>query len=179
MGYQTIDAADVPDRHPVAELRDRWRGIADAGGIAAWSRFDPLDFPHVLPWVLLLRQEEPGDPERLRYVVCGEGCRQIFGYTYQGKLFGEDLPVEAVARRRREFAAVRDGRGPLFSASPLPLHGREFIDVYRGVFALSSAEGVVDRYLVVLAPQNIRVAESVSNSRRNDVPLLAGRAQRH
>lgn len=158
MSYRSIESSEVPALHPVAQIRDVWPTLAGAGGIASWRHFDPFAYPQVLPWVLLLRQEDPAEPDRLRYAVCGDGCRQTFGFSYQGKWFGDDLPEQAVASRLAEFAAIREGRGPVYSFSPLPISDREFIEVYRGVFGFSSDGSLVDRYLVVLAPDNVRVA---------------------
>lgn len=157
MGYRSIDPWTVPARHPVARIRDSWADLAAADGTVPWSRFDPLDHPGVLPWVLLLRAEDPAQLDRFRYAICGDGCRQSFGFSYQGKMFGEDLPAEAVTQRLAEFEAIRAGQGPLYSYTPLPVAGRGFISVYRGVFGFSADDGVVDRYMVVIAPDNVRV----------------------
>lgn len=158
MSYRSIEPSEVPALHPVAQIRDVWPSLAGEGGVASWRRFDPFDYPQVLPWVLLLRQEDPAEPGRLRYAVCGDGCRQTFGFSLQGKWFGDELPAAAVANRLAEFAAVRQGRGPIYSFTPLPISDREFIQVYRGVFGFSSDGAGVDRYLIVLAPDNVRVA---------------------
>ena len=157
MSCRPVDASEIPVLHPVAVLRDAWSERADGSGIVPWSRFDPLDFPQVLPWVLLLRQDDPRQPDRLRYTICGDGCRQTFGFSYQGKWFGDDLPAETVSQRLQEFSAVRAGRGPLYAFTPCPVPGRDFIDVYRGVFGFSSAPGLTDRFMIVLAPHNVRV----------------------
>jgi hypothetical protein len=187
MGFRSIDPSEIPGLHPVAQIRDGWPRLSGGSGIAAWSRFDPLDFPEVLPWVLLLRQEDPADPRRLRYTICGDGCRQTFGFSYQGKLFGEDLPAEAVAQWLREFSAIRHGQGPLYSFTPLPVSDREFIDIYRGVFGFSEDGRRVDRFLVVLAPDNVRVtsrrapvAEPSAPSRTGvrNAPRASGRPPR-
>lgn len=158
MGYRSVDPADIPAMHPVAQIRDVWPALAGSGGIAPWQRFDPLDHPQVLPWVLLLRQDDPKAPDRLRYAICGDGCRQTFGFSYQGSWFGDGLPQAAANRRMTEFAAVRAGRGPVFTFSPLPLRDRDFISVYSGVFGFSSDGRSVDRLLIVLAPENVRLA---------------------
>ena len=164
MPFRAIDPQSVPPQHPVACLRDAWPAMCGPDGIVSWSSFDPLDIPQVLPWVLLLRQDDPVDPARLSYVICGEGCRQTFGFSYQGKTFGEDLPPSAVARRLQEFATVRAGGGPLYSETPLPVPGRDFIEVYRGVFGLSTDGEWVDRILIVIAPVSIRLPARSSPS---------------
>lgn len=175
MGYRAIDPSEIPALHPVAQIRDRWIELADASGIAPWDRFDPLDHPAVLPWVMLLRQDDPAEPGLLRYAICGDGCRQTFGFSYQGKMFGEDLPPEAVRERLNEFAVIRAGRGPLYSFTPLPVSDREFIDVYRGVFGFASAGHAVDRIFVVLAPTNVRL--TARQSARTDM-TAANHAQK-
>jgi|GEM_PF-908050 len=144
MSYRPVDPAEIPEQHPVAELRDGWGERADSRGIVSWSQFDPMDFAHILRWVMLLRRED-----------------------------GADLPADAVARRLAEFAAIRAGQGPLYSFTPLPVSDREFIDVYRGVFGLGSTEGVVDRYMVVLAPANVRAASRAAARRdgRGEDPM--------
>ena len=177
MSYRSIDPSEMPGLHPVAQIRDRWHDLADGAGIAPWSRFDPLDYPSVLPWVLLLRQEDPAAPDRLRYTICGDGCRQTFGFSFQGKVFGEDLPSDAVAQRLAEFKAVRAGRGPIYSFTPLPVSDRDFIDVYRGVFGFTVDGRNVDRFLVVLAPDNVRVQTRCPPPRatRDEAPERLGR----
>ena len=173
MSYRSIEPSEVPALHPVAQIRDVWPTLAGAGGVASWRHFDPFDHPQVLPWVLLLRQDDPAEPDRLRYAVCGDGCRQTFGFSFQGRWFGDGLPELAVKSRLAEFRAIRDGRGPIYSFTPLPISEREFIEVYRGVFGFSTDGILVDRYLVVLAPDNVRVA-----GRRPGYPeqTVAGRA---
>src|SRR3546814_15522740 len=114
-----------------------WPTLAGAGGVASWRCFDPFDHPQVLPWVLLLRQEDPADADRLRYAVCGDGCRQTFGFSFQGRMFGDGLDDAVVASRMAEFAAIRDGRGPTYSFPPLPFRpdercvGKEGVSTFR------------------------------------------------
>src|SRR3546814_19446555 len=71
---------------------------------------------------------------------------------------GDVLEDAVVASRMAEGASSRDGRGAIYSFTPLPISDREFIEVYRGVFGFTSDGSSVDRYLVVLAPENVRVA---------------------
>lgn len=128
---------------------------ASGGLIGDWRQFDPMMVGKILPWVLLLREEETEAGPVLRYRICGDGCRQIFGFSYQDKIFGEDLPPDAVATRLEEFREVRTGGGPIFSMTDLPIPGKHFQAVYRGVFAFCSEDGKIDRILVVIALQEV------------------------
>ena len=92
-----------------------------------------------------------------RYVVCGTGCTEMVGFSYQGKVFGEGLPPDAVARRQAEFDRVCAGEGPLFSQTELPVPGRDFVGVYRGVFPFATVAVTVDRLFVVIADIGLRL----------------------
>lgn len=155
-----IGLAELPEKHPVGVFHAFWRGVADEDEqIAPWASFDPADHPRILPWILLLKLEgvtAAGDPA-WRYSVCGTGCIDLFGFSHQGKLFGEDLPPEAVAQRRAEFDRVCNGTGPLFSRTELPIAGRSSIQICRGVFPFSNGGPNVDRIVVVLAEAKLEI----------------------
>ncbi len=155
MSFKEIDLASVPDRHPVAVFAKFWQQAADGKAVARWERFDPADHPRALPWIMLLKREPGGEfagGPRLRYAVCGTSLNSLFGFSYQGKLFGEDLPPDAVVRRRVEFDRVMAGSGPLYSHTELPIPDKDFHLVYRGVFAFENGGDEVDRICVVIAP---------------------------
>ncbi len=155
MSFKEVNLQDIPERHPVVAFAKFWQQAAGGASVARWERFDPADHPRTLPWIMLLKRE-PG-PEYaggppLRYAVCGTSLSTLFGFSYQGKLFGEDLPPDAVVRRRAEFDRVMAGSGPLFSHTELPIPNKDFHLVYRGVFAFENGGDEVDRICVVLAP---------------------------
>ena len=105
--------------------------------------------------MLLLKPDADG---HLYYAISGTGCDTIFGYTYQGRRFGEGLPVDAFEARKKEFErAVRDQK-PLYSRVMLPVLNREFIEVYRGVFPFLSADLNLEAMVVVIAPIEQRIA---------------------
>ena len=141
--------------------------------VCPWDRFDPVDHPRMLPWIILLKREHGPSitgGARLRYAVCGTGITELFGFSNQGNLFGENLPPETVVHYRDEFERVMAGSGPIFSRTELPVPGRDFYDVYRGVFAFTSANGAggfgngneapaVDRICVILAPADLDICQ--------------------
>lgn len=155
-----VGLAELPATHPVGVFHSFWRDVADESGeVAPWASFDPADHPKILPWILLLKHEghsEAGDPI-WRYGVCGTGCIELFGFSHQGKVFGEGLAPDATAQRRAEFDRVSKGSGPLFSQSELPIPGRESIRICRGVFPFSSDGQSVDRIMVILAEAGLEI----------------------
>lgn len=157
MSIREISLGEIPAVHPAAVFHRFWEAAAEGRAWAPWRSFDAVDHPGVLPWVLLLKSE-PGDSgaTRWRYVVCGTGCTKLFGFSYQGKLFGTGMPAEAAAERLAEFQRVVQGSGPLFFDSHLPIPTREFVRVLRGIFPFSTGEGEIDRLFVVVAREDAR-----------------------
>lgn len=157
MSFREVAASEIPPGHPVSVFYRFWAGAAADRPSAPWAAFDATEHPSILPWVLLLKRETPSDsPEasQWRYVVCGTGCSDLFGFSYQGKLFGEGLPPEAVADRKAEFDRAVAGAGPQFSHTQLPIPDRDFLPIFRGVFPFSSEDGEIDRLFVVLAKED-------------------------
>lgn len=149
-----IAFADVPARHPVGVMLRHWSDWGGDRQCIGWTTFDPIAFPKLLPWVLLLRPEEDGC---LRYAVSGGKCDRMFGIRYQGKVFGEGLPPEAVAARREEFDIAVNERRALLSRVKIPLEGKDHTEIYRGVFPFLSEHGALERLLVLAAPVDLRI----------------------
>lgn len=156
MTLRPVSLGEIPERHPVAAFHRFWTAAAQGQPWAPWTAFDAAEHPSILPWVLLLRREPAG----WRYTVCGTGCTALFGFSYQDKLFGEDLPPEAAAQRQVEFDRALAGQGPQFSHTRLPVPGKDYVQVFRGVFPFASGSDGVDRLFVVLAGDEARVPET-------------------
>lgn len=160
MPYKKISVLDLPAAHPVAVFAAFWTLAAHGRAALPWSVFDPAEHKDVLPWVLLLKREPEADPalaQSWSYAICGTGCTELFGQSYQDKVLGESLSPLALAERQSEIAQVMAGSGPLFSHTPLPCEGREFLRVFRGVFAFAEDDGVIDRLFCVVAREDERL----------------------
>jgi len=144
-----IGLEDIPETHPVARMANWWVGLAENDGTPPWSAFDPIDHRLILPWILLLRPMEDG---RLKYVVSGTWCDELFGFSYLGKFFGDNLPPDAAKARKDEFDRAVTNREPLYSKVNLPVENKEFIKVIRGVFPFLTDNGDIERIMVVIAP---------------------------
>lgn len=151
MAHEEIQLNDIPAAHPVAVFADFWIAAAADRPAPEWREFDATQHPKVLPWVLLLQPEPNGS---LRYSICGTGCTSVFGFSYEGKEFGDGLPAEAVEIRKKEFARAQAGEAPLFSKSSVPIENREYIDVFRGVFPFLAPDLTLQRMMVVISPVN-------------------------
>lgn len=160
MAIRAVDLSEIPAAHPVAAFHRFWIDAAKGGGWAPWSAFDATQHPAILPWVLLLKREQAaaeGAGFAWRYSVCGTGCTGLFGLSYQGKLFGEDLPPDAAKQRMAEFDRASRGEGAQFSSTRLPIPDKDFVKVFRGIFPFAAGTAGVDRLFVVLARQDTRI----------------------
>ncbi|MEX0300506.1 MAG: hypothetical protein AB3N28_15640 [Kordiimonas sp.] len=148
--FLNIEVEEIPEIHPVRLFHKVWQSNVGSGYPVPWSSYKPQEIADVIPWLLLLERQED---DTYLYKVCGTSCESLFGMTYQGKTFGEDLPVEAVRQRRQEFDWIETGGKPIFSATTLPIPERDYREVFRGVFGFSSDGESIDKIGVVIAPK--------------------------
>lgn len=87
---------------------------------------DPLDIPHLLPYIYLLEWE--GD--RLVYRIAGENVNGLFSRQLTGRYFDEVVPKEPYKVVFPYFKAVFDMKATLFKGRII-LRGREFMDFER------------------------------------------------
>ncbi|MGK2739744.1 PAS domain-containing protein [Tepidicaulis sp. LMO-SS28] len=148
----------IPDRHPVARYADYHKERAQQDGVLRRQDFDPIEIPRIIPWMLILEQTEIEGRIEFLYRLAGTGCREIFGIDYTGKILGEDLPADAAAERRREIIEVLDEKQPRYTRTQIPIAGREFITILRGVFPVSRKSGA-DCVHIIIAPEKIQLAK--------------------
>lgn len=148
--FEHIDATVIPDDHPVSVFYSSWLEVEQEQQHVSWHHMNPKHIAEALPWLLLLEANGTG---RYKYVICGTGCEDLFGFSYQGKFFGESLPVDAVEQRQKEFDIIESGGGPLFSVTTIPIPEKDNKEIYRGVFGFASDVGKIDKIGVVLAPR--------------------------
>jgi hypothetical protein len=156
--YREIAFAEIPERHPVSVFHAYWLSKTGASGVPLRNDINPMDIPTVVPWLMILETvESRKDGLIFRYRLAGTGCTEMFGIDYTGKTFGEGLLVAEAERREREFLRIIKDHEPVFSWAPLPIEGRDFITVYRGVFPVSSTGDKVDRIFAVVARDSLRL----------------------
>ena len=149
MAYALVNLADIPAGHPVHQFAKFWQAKRGPSGCLERPKFDPLDVHKIMPFIMILELKMDGDAKTFHYRLCGTGCVDLFGIDYTGKTLGEDLPPEATETRRAEFEAVMTSRQPVYSTTNLPIEGRDFITVYRGVFPVcSQSQDVVQIFVV-------------------------------
>ena len=155
VSYQEVLLNDIPAQHPVRLFSDFWMSNKSDSFVPLRGAIEPTKIPAILPWLLLLEVIEIENKQQFRYRLTGTGCRELFGIDFTGKLLGEGLTQDGADARFREFGKVVETSQVVYSSSKLPIADRSFLNVYRGVFPVSTNGYQVNQIFVVIAHEEL------------------------
>lgn len=152
----------LPALHPVAQFRVHYDAFAGPGGLAR-SSFNPVLMPEVLPWLAIYEPvfADHGALMDFRYRLHGTGLNQLEGAEHTGRLLSEALSSTYLQARRRDMDACLSSNRPVIRSSFIEKEGREFIEVYRGFFPVSTHGGKANQIFCVTARQDLRCRRPV------------------
>ncbi|HWA49664.1 MAG TPA: PAS domain-containing protein [Dongiaceae bacterium] len=139
------------DRAELRDLAATWRGWAKGRALPLRDRFDPVDFPKLLPWIVLMEilPEAPELDARIRYVGS-----EIVHYFSSANITGttlSDLGPIYWDRWADVGRQVRQARGPLcFQGAPF-LVGKAHVNFEMLVLPLSKTGEGVDFLILALS----------------------------
>jgi hypothetical protein len=142
------------------QLLERWRDWAKTDSLPMRARFDPIDFPRLLPWVILaeILPEAPRFDARLRYL--GSEIVHFFQSENLTGTLVSDLPTPYDQRWSDVGERAMAARGPLFLEGKPYQVDLSFVPFEILVLPLSKTGGSVDFLILALA---------ISHERRVDV----------
>lgn len=150
--YRLTSIESISERHPVRAFDAYWRRHAVDGLVPQRSQINPAEIAGILPWLLVLEVNRFGATTDYRYRLAGTGCTEIFGVDYTGKSLGDNLTPEGTEIRRREFEQTLQDGEPIISSTNLPIRGKDFIRVHRGVYPVRASAAQADQIFVAIAP---------------------------
>jgi hypothetical protein len=133
------------------QLLEQWREWAQTGSLPLRARFDPVDFPRLLPWVILgeVLTDAAKFDARMRYI--GSEIVHFFkSENLTGKLVS-DLPPPYDRRWSEVGEKVVAARAPVFFEGRPFMVDTEFVPFEMLALPLSKAGEAVDFVLVGLA----------------------------
>jgi hypothetical protein len=147
--FNSISLNDFPLDHPVVTFHKYWGDFFKGSGPVAWSSFNPMKTPNVLPWIMLL---DCLNDDIYRFRVFGTGCQQLFGSDQTGEIFGYNVDNIFVCQAKKKFGQLKTGASPMFHAGNLPFINQAHIQVLGATYGLSTNGESIDRIIAIAAP---------------------------
>lgn len=135
----------------LCDLLERWRGWAQSGMLPLRAQFDPMEFPRVLPWMVLAEvlAAPPGFDARMRYIGS-----EIVHYFDSRNLTGARVSdLEPIYARRWSDVCekVITARAPLFFEGRPFMVDKAFVLFEMLALPLSKGGQTVDFVVLALA----------------------------
>ena len=161
MLHHEIDRSAVPPLHPVDLYTEYFMSVKDREGVLRASDYDPLDIPMLLPWLMVLDETSFRGAALHRFRFVGTRLCEILGADFTGRSLSEAIAPTELERRLCEFDEVRSLRKQIYTRGGVPVPGREFIEITRGVFpVVREGERDVCQFHIVVAPAELRIQKS-------------------
>jgi len=153
--FEHVDPEKLLPLH--REMFDYWLAKKPGSGLPARADFDPVDFPNIIPWVLMLDVVPTSSAPRYRFRLFGTGLVKRAGKDLTG-LYLEDAFPES-QQQAYFFDAVdlviRDAE-PVGYLGHSMILGREYIQVVGLLLPLASNGRDVDIILGVNLKRDLR-----------------------
>lgn len=131
--------AGLPDER-LRLLADYWVARRSADGVPARAAIDPLDFPTLLPNIMLIERVVENGNDRYRFRLAGTDIARFTGRELTGRFLDEVVPADyhEYVRQMNRVALTR--RRPVYSSSLYHDKG-DFVNAitYRLIMPLTSS----------------------------------------
>ncbi|UTW56144.1 PAS domain-containing protein [Kordiimonas sp. SCSIO 12610] len=154
-----LSVEDIDERHPVRRFNAFWHDNLDDQGVFKRSFFKPATCHAILPWIVILEHHASDTEPEFLYRLCGTGFTELAGREFTGQYLENVVDPKAAKSMKQELLDCLKSRTPQYSQTELPVEGRDFIKVQRGVFPVSTDGSVIDQFFVVIAQHDCRIAE--------------------
>ena len=142
------------ERPELLALLEQWHGWAQVEPIPLRKRFDPVDFPKLLPWVILAEVlgDQPHFDARYRYLGT-EIVHNFKSANLTGTRISDLAPI--FARRWSEVCEkVIATRGPQFFRGAPFMVDKAFLKLEMLALPLSRAGDAVDFVVIAMTPDS-------------------------
>jgi len=157
LSYREISIDEIPAGHPVRLFDAYWKSLPKTGNAPSRKDITPAGITaSILRWMMVLEVVDIAGKTEFKYRLMGTGCVELCGMDYTGRLLGDRLTEAGTTARKSEFTRLMQDFTPIYTWSELPVPDRTFINVYRGVFPVTSSDGEVDQMFLVIARDDMR-----------------------
>jgi hypothetical protein len=149
-----IDSNDIPPESLVLELHHYWRSLARADQLPSRSQIDPVDIARILlPWIFMVDVLNDGCKPDYRYRLAGTSNVRLVGRDPTGKLASSIFRDDDRTFMMETFHTTVRERQPTYWHAAVPHDKYHFVNVYRGIFPLSSDGEKVDILIAAAVPE--------------------------
>ena len=149
MRFEDITPDQIPEGSPVDAFRQLWAQKKQPNGAIARSDMRPETIPKLMPWVLILEHAVLDGRATFKCRFCGTKVRDLLGFNATGRTLEDMQDPDAIEPRMKEYTSVLESGEPSFKVADLPIKGREFMAIFRGVFPASSDGTHADQIVLV------------------------------
>ncbi|UTW56513.1 PAS domain-containing protein [Kordiimonas sp. SCSIO 12610] len=156
--FHSIDLDSIPEAHPVYVFNRFWSDHLSADGIMRRSEFDPMDVPQIIPWMNVFDYDPGAIGNEFSYRLSGTGIVKLFGGELTGHKLGHMMQQQGLKERlAADMFRCLESKIPAFSESYVVLEGVDPVDIYRGLFPVSTNGTSIDQLFAVLADKNLKL----------------------
>lgn len=143
-----IALSDIPETHPVQGFTRIYESVKKPDGWFMRSDFDPVEHPHILPWIMIAEEVEGG---KYKTRLMGTGTIDLIGEDFTGRLFDDMADKEIWALRSKEIKLAASRGEPQYSMSLIEPDYGDAWKAYRGIFPCRQEDKKL--FFFVLAPE--------------------------
>lgn len=142
--------AGLPDER-LRRLADYWFARCDEGGVPARASIDPVDFPDLLPNIMLIERVIEDGRDRYRFRLAGTDIARYTGRELTGRFLDDVVPADYYDYVRQMNRVALSRRQPIYSSSLYHDSG-DFVNAitYRLIMPLISTEQAGDPDMILV-----------------------------
>lgn len=148
-----IEKTALPPESLVLDLDDYWRSLMTGDQPPPRSKLDPSAIgPTLLPWLFMADVVRDGETFDYRYRLAGTKNVQLVGREPTGKMASSIFKAEDRAFILETFHVTVNEARPTYWRAAVPHERHRYVDVFRGLFPLSTDGSNVDILLGAAVP---------------------------
>ncbi|UTW56145.1 PAS domain-containing protein [Kordiimonas sp. SCSIO 12610] len=141
----------ISSGHPVKHFGEFWQANKNEDGLFPRAAFNPARCLNILPWVVILKYEQTEHGPEFFFRLCGTGFTELVGRELTGDNVRTSIRPDLADSMVDDLAGCLESGKPRFYDMLVPVQGREFIRVQRGVFPVSSDGRQNDQLFIIVA----------------------------
>lgn len=153
------ERTDLPQESLIHILYDQWLALSNGEMLPSRAQFDPISMDrNLLPWIFMLDVLTDDTEMDYRYRLAGTGNVQLVGRDATGKLASSIFGDEDRRYMMETFHMTVREKCPTYWHAGVPHERNRHVNIFRGIFPLSTDGTNVDILISAAVPERPLVA---------------------